>query len=353
MLPYLKGEFGNPAGRQHAFGARAADAVETARARVAAVIGADPRDIVWTSGATESDNLALFGALAARPGRAVAPLTEHRAVLDPLETLERRGTPVTWLRVDSLGRLDLARLEAALTPDTVLVSVMHANNETGVLHPIREIGALCKTRGVLFHTDATQSFGKEPIDVEADGIDLLSASAHKLHGPKGAGILYVRRKNPRVRLEPLLHGGGHEKGLRSGTLNVPALVGFGAAAELARKVGRAEQDRIRALRDRLEQALASRSRVNGDPARRLASTSNLAFDRAAEELMRAMPDLAISSSAACTSAAARPSHVLGAMGLDEDRVRGSLRFSLGRFTTADEIDRAAALVLAALATSPR
>ncbi len=343
MLPYFRERFGNAASRTHAYGTEASEAVETARTQVAALIGADPREIVWTSGATESDNLAILGSAGAKGGHVVTVATEHRAVLDPCEALEKRGLRVTWLKVDSKGRLDLERLAAVLTKETRLVSIMHANNETGVLHPIREIGALCKARGVLFHTDATQSYGKEPIDVEADGIDLLSASAHKLHGPKGAGLLYVRRKNPRVRCEPLIFGGGHEKGLRSGTLNVPAVVGFGAAALLAKAGGPAERERIRALRDRLERGLGGR--VNGDPDRRLATTTNLSFEgKDGAALMKALPDLAISSASACTSASMQPSHVLGAMGLDEARIRGSLRFSLGRFTTEAEVDRAVALL---------
>jgi cysteine desulfurase len=343
MLPFLKGSFGNPASRQHAYGAEAAAAVERAREQVAARIGADPREIVWTSGATESDNLAIFGTTG-RPGaRIVTCATEHRAVIDPCETL---GAAVTWLRPDREGRIDLERLAAAITPGTTLVSLMHANNETGTLHPIREIGRLCKERGALFHTDATQSFGKEPIDVNADGIDLLSASAHKLHGPKGCGLLYVRRKDPRVRLEAQLLGGGHERGFRSGTLNVPAIVGFGEAARIADP---AERERVRALRDRLEAALLERipgAALNGDRERRLANTTNLSFPGAeGEALLKTLPGVAASSASACTSAAMQPSYVLGAMGLDEARIRGSLRFSLGRFTTASEIDAAAARIV--------
>ena len=238
-------------------GSEAAAAVETAREQVAAVIGADPKEITWTSGATESDNLALKGVAAApayakKGNHIVTVATEHRAVLDPCEHLESKGFKISYLGVDRLGLLDLQRLSDALTDKTILVSVMHANNETGGLHPIREIGAICKKKGVLFHTDATQSFGKEPLDVHADGIDLLSASAHKFCGPKGVGVLYVRKRDPRVRCEPILHGGGHERGLRSGTLNVPAIVGMGAAAELCRKEASKEQGRIRKLRDRLE-----------------------------------------------------------------------------------------------------
>jgi cysteine desulfurase len=351
MLPYFRERFGNAASRHHALGCDAAKAVEAAREPVAGLIGADPREIVWTSGATESNNLAIKGVAAA--GRHVVTVaTEHRAVLDPCEHLESKGVKVSYLRVSPDGVLDLDRLAKAIAPETALVSVMHANNETGVIHPIAEIGRLCKERKVLFHTDATQSFGKEPIDVESMGIDLLSASAHKLCGPKGVGVLYVRRRAPRVRLEPLLHGGGHEKGYRSGTLNVPAIVGMGAASEIAARERAAEQPRVRELRDRLEKGLLALEGVerNGSADRRLANTSNLSFRGLdGEELMKAVPELAVSSSSACTSALLQPSYVLGALGCDEERVRGSVRFSLGRFTTAAEIDRAVELLAAAVA----
>lgn len=344
MLPFFCEHFGNAASRHHRFGCEAAEAVERARGQVAGLIGADPREIVFTSGATESDNLAILGtaASAARRGdHIVTVATEHRAVLDPCEHLERRGWKVTWLGVEANGGVDPAKLEAAITERTTLVTIMHANNETGVLHPIRRIGALCKRRGVLFHTDATQSFGKEPIDVEADGVDLLSASAHKIHGPKGVGILYVRRRDPHVRCEPRVHGGGHERGLRSGTLNVPGIVGMGAAAGLG---GPAEQERIRGLRDRLERGIGGE--VNGDRRHRLAGTLNVSFAGLdAEALMKAMPEVAASTASACTSAALQPSYVLGAMGRDDERIRGSVRFSLGRFTTSEEIDAAVACVV--------
>ena len=353
MLPFYKDRFGNAASRHHSLGCDAAKAVEAAREEVAALIGADAREIVWTSGATESDNLAIKGvatAPATKGNHIVTVSTEHRAVLDPCEFLEGKGFKVTYLGVDRDGKLDLGRLESAITDRTILVSVMHANNETGVLHPIREIGALCKAKGVLFHTDATQSFGKEPIDAAAMGADLLSASAHKICGPKGVGILYVRRRNPRVRCEALLHGGGHEKGLRSGTLNVPAIVGLGAAASLCRK--ESENGRFRALRDRLERAILSGLEdvaVNGDRDRRVATTTNLSFGGVdGEDLMKRMPDVAVSSSSACTSALLQPSYVLGAMGYDEERIRGSVRFSLGRFTTQEEVDAAARQVVEAV-----
>ena len=351
MLPFLTGGFGNAASGHHAPGRRAAAAVDTARARVAALIGADPREIVWTSGATESDNLALQGVVQAPAYRnrrhVVTAATEHRAVIDTCEHLEQQGVEVTYLGVDGDGRLDFDRLAEAVTDRTLLVSVMHANNETGVLHPIARIGALCRERGVLFHTDATQSWGKERIDVNAMRVDLLSASAHKFHGPKGVGLLYVRRRGPRVRCEPLVRGGGHERGLRSGTLNVPGIVGMGAAAALA-----GGDDGVRALRDRLETALRDRLEgveVNGGGAERLANTTNVSFAGVdAAKLMARMPALAASSSAACTSAARQPSYVLGAMGCGDARSRGSVRFSLGRFNTAAEIETAVETVTAAV-----
>jgi cysteine desulfurase len=349
MLPFFRDRFGNAASRHHELGRSAAAAVEIAREQAAAVIGSDPEEIYWTSGATESDNLAIKGvavapAYVAKGNHIVTAGTEHRAVLDPCEHLESRGFKITYLGVDRRGMIDLQKLANAITPKTFLVSLMHANNETGVVHPIDEIGALCRKNGALFHTDATQTFGKELIDVESDCIDLLSASAHKLCGPKGAGLLYVRKRNPRVRCEPILHGGGHERGLRSGTLNVPAIVGFGAAAEIARKEMPAEQPRFRMLRDRLEQGLRSRLdgvETNGHSERRLANTTNLSFAGIeSEALMKMVPDLALSSSSACTSALLQPSYVLGAIGCSEEAVRGSVRFSLGRFTTEAEIDAA-------------
>jgi len=360
MRPWFTEQVGNAASA-HAPGRRAAEAVERARAAVAATIGAGARELVWTSGATEANNLAILGVARApayaRKRHLVTVVSEHRAVLDPCFALEAQGYALTRLRIDAQGRLDLAELERALRADTLLVSVMHANNELGVLHPIRAIGRLCKERGVLFHCDATQSFGKEELDVEADGIDLLSASAHKLHGPPGAGCLYVRHRGPHVRCEPLLHGGGHERGFRPGTLNVPALVGFGAAAELARAARAHERPRIAALRDRLEGELLARlpdTAVNGGGAPRLATTTNLSFAGvSARSLLGRLPELALSTSSACTSATPEPSHVLTALGLPRERVDGSVRFSLGRFTTADEIERSVALVVAAVALERR
>ncbi len=346
MMPFLTDRFGNAASRHHALGCDAATAVETARQQVAQVIGADPREIIWTSGATESDNLALQGVMrssAYRKRHIVTVATEHRAILDTCEILEAQGVHVTYLGVGTDGRLDLDQLVDAITDQTLLVSIMHANNETGVMHPIARIGSLCKERGVLFHTDATQSFAKTPIDVQSMGIDLLSASAHKINGPKGIGLLYVRRKEPRVRCEALIHGGGHERRMRSGTLNVPGIVGMGVAATLP------ADDGVGALRDRLESALVSGLdgvEVNGHRTERLANTTSLSFkDVDGTQLMKRLPEVAVSSSSACTSALLQPSYVLGAMGLPEERLRGSVRFSLGRGNTAAEIDAAAAGVI--------
>ena len=355
MRPFLFEAFGNASSR-HDMGCRAATAVEAARAEAAAAIGADPREIVWTSGATESNNLAILGVaespIASRTGGHVVTIrTEHPAVLDPIRELQRRGHAATILPVDGEGAVDLAALNAAITEETRLVSVMHANNETGALAPIREIARIAHGKGALFHTDATQSFGKLAIDVEEDGIDLLSFSAHKLYGPKGVGGLYVRRRSPRVRLGARQFGGGHERGVRSGTLNVPGIVGLGAATRIAVARRAEEMPRIRAQRDRLEAALLALEGVarNGPAANRLAHTTNLSFGELdARELMKCMPDLCVSTASACTSAALQPSHVLGAMGLEDARIGSSLRFSLGRFTTDEEIERAAAMVRSAV-----
>jgi cysteine desulfurase len=343
MLPYFTEAFGNAASRHHALGCRAATAVETARAQVAAVIGADPREIVFTSGATESNNLAIKGFLrsnlsAEGKQHIVTVKTEHKAVLDACEHLQLSGCDITYLPVDHDGCIDPQQIADAITDRTALVTIMHANNEIGVLHDIETIGQLCKERGVIFHTDATQSFGKEKIDVEAFGIDLLSLSAHKFYGPKGVGALYVRRKRPRVRLEPLMHGGGHERGLRSGTLNVPGIIGLGTAATICQE---AEQARTQELRDTLEAQLMERVEGtirNGHPTARLANTCNLSFAHIdAEVLMKHLPQIAVSTSSACTSASLQPSYVLGALGASDEQIRGSVRFSLGRFTTQEEI----------------
>jgi cysteine desulfurase len=347
MLPYFTAEFGNAASKSHAFGWRALDAVEEARAQVARLVGGAARELVWTSGATEADNLAVKGAARfhrAKGRHVVTCKTEHKAVLDSAKALEREGFEVTVLDVEPDGRLDPARVRAALRPDTVLVSVMHANNETGVIHPVAEIAAVTREAGVLLHCDAAQSAGKIPVDVEALGVDLLALSAHKLYGPKGVGALWVRRKPVRARLAPEMDGGGHERGLRSGTLNVPGIVGFGAAAELARAEGAAEGARLAALRDRLQAGLLAGLDgviVNGDREHRLPGTLNVSFAGVeGEALMLAVKDVAVSAGSACTSASLEPSYVLRAMGVPDALGHASLRFGLGRFNTEEEVDHA-------------
>jgi cysteine desulfurase len=345
MLPWFTQHFGNAASRSHVFGWRADAAVAEARETLAAAIGATSKEIVFTSGATESDDLALFGAARAHRARGnhlVTSMAEHNAILDPCRQLEKEGFEVTYLKPDRTGRTSAAAVEEALTERTVLVSIMAANNEIGTLNPLREIGALCKSKGVLFHTDAVQAFGKEPLDVHELGVDLMSLTAHKLYGPKGTGCLYVRSTNPRVRLVPMIYGGGHERGLRSGTLNVPGIVGFGAATKLALAERAEEQARVRALRDRLWDGLRSRLpeiSVNGHPTERLAGNLNVAFAGVeADALMTSMKQIAVSSGSACTSASLEPSHVLRAIGLPDELAHASIRFGLGRFTTAEEID---------------
>jgi cysteine desulfurase len=352
MLPYFKGEFGNAASKSHAFGWRAEEAVEAARAQVAGLIGATPRELVWTSGATESNNLAIKGVAefhAAKGKHLVTVATEHKAVLDSMHALERHGWAVTVLPVGRDGRLDPAALQAALRPDTVLVSVMHANNETGVIQPIEQIGAITRAAGVLFHCDAVQSAGKIPFDVEKAQIDLASLTAHKLYGPKGVGALYVRRK-PRVRLTAQIDGGGHERGLRSGTLNVPGIVGFGVACQLAAAERETEAARVLQLRERLRRGLEAGLELvtlNGSLEHRLPGNLNLSFACVeGESLMMAIKDVAVSSGSACTSASLEPSYVLRAMGVADDLAHGSLRFGLGRFTTAEEVDHVIGLVIA-------
>jgi cysteine desulfurase len=352
MLPYLGAKFGNAASRSHSFGWEAEKAVEIARKRVAALAGAQPREIVFTSGATESNNLAIKGVLESARGRGghiVTMATEHHAVLDPIRHLELQGAKVTVLPPESDGRLDLDRLRAALVPETVLVSVMWANNEIGVIQPVREIGEICREHGVLFHCDAAQAFGKVPIDVRQDGPDLLSLSAHKLYGPKGVGALYVHRRA--VRLVAQMDGGGHEFGMRSGTLNVPAIVGFGEAAAIAGEQMAAEAVRVAALRDRLIDHLAALAgvRVNGGSSSRLPGNLNVSFAGVdAESLLMSLPDVALSTGSACSSAAVEPSHVLRAIGLSETEARSSVRFGLGRFTTGEEIDYSAGRVVASV-----
>lgn len=348
MLPYFREDFGNAASRSHVFGWRAEAAVELARETIAGALGArDPTEIVFTSGATESINLALKGsaqALANTRDHLVVAKTEHRAVLDTARALESAGCSLTLLAVDGVGLVDPDAVRRAIGPRTLLVSVMAANNEIGVLQPLSEIGALCRERGVLFHCDAAQAAGKIPLDVDAFGIDLLSVSGHKLYGPKGIGALYVRSR-PRVRLLPQMHGGGHERGLRSGTLPVPLIVGLGRALALSLEEMAAESKRLRELRDRLlSQLHAGLDGVdlNGHPERRLPGNLNLSFagvDAAA--LLLALPDVALSTGSACSSAEPHPSHVLAALGLDEARVRSALRIGIGRFNTRAEIDRVA------------
>ncbi|MBL9079534.1 MAG: IscS subfamily cysteine desulfurase [Planctomycetes bacterium] len=345
MLPFFSETFGNAASRSHAFGWTAEAAVDEARDQVAQLLGAHPKEILWTSGSTEANNLAIKGvAEMYRPkgNHLITAATEHKAVLDPMKHLEAQGFEVTWLRVDGRGHVDLAELAAAITDRTILVSLMAANNEIGTLHPLAEIGALCKQKGTLFHTDATQAAGKIPLDVEAQHIDLLSLSAHKMYGPKGVGCLYVRRKNPRVRLVAQMDGGGHERGMRSGTLNVTGIVGMGEAARICRTEMATEVPKLRALRDRLEQRILAQlpdAVRNGDPDARLPHLANLSFPYVeGESLIMGVKELAVSSGSACTSASLEPSYVLKSLGLGDELAHSSIRFSLGRFTTEAEVD---------------
>ena len=349
MLPFFTQQFGNAASRQHAFGWAANDAVERARKQVAVLMGAGSKDVIFTSGATEANNLAIKGAAKARRAERdhlVTVATEHQAVLDPMTRLEHEGWHVTVLPVDRLGLLDLAALEQAITPRTALVSVMAANNEIGVLQPIKDAAALAHAKGAWFHTDAVQAVGKVPFDVEALDVDFASLTAHKIYGPKGVGALYVRRNKRGVKLAAEIDGGGHERGLRSGTLNVPGIVGFGQAAEIARAELSQEARRTVALRDRLLNALLAMTdgmTVNGALDARLPGNLNVSFEGIdGEALLVGLDDIAVSSGAACT--AAEPSHVLVALGLSTDRALASLRFGIGRATTAAEIDAAAAKV---------
>ncbi len=366
MLPLFREQAGNASSLDHAAGRRTKEAVEAARRQVAAVIGASHKDIVFTSGATEADNLAIKGVAEAASDRGdhiVTVATEHRAVLDTCRHLEARGCRLTVLPVDTGGLIDLAALDAAIGPTTVLVSVMAANNEIGVLQPLAAIGRLTRARGVLFHTDAAQAFGRIPIDVGAMGIDLLSISAHKVHGPQGVGALYVRTRQPTVRLAPLFDGGGHERGLRPGTLNAPGIVGLGAAAALAIADMAAEAIRLAALRDRLLaglQAAIDGVQVNGSLERRLPHNLNVSIDGTDETLASRLDGLAVSAGSACASGSIEPSYVLRALGVPVSRAHGTLRFGLSRFTTPDDIDQAIAIVRdgvermrAARVTAPR
>lgn len=347
MMPYLTTEFGNAASKHHPFGWNAEKAVEHARTQIAHLIGAHPKEIIFTSGATESNNLALKGAAEMykeRGNHIITQATEHKCVLDTCKSLEKSGHKVTYLPVDHYGQIRLADLESAITDKTIVISIMHANNEIGTVQQIAEIGKIAKKHNILFHTDAAQSAGKIPVDVNAMNVDLLSISAHKLYGPKGVGILYVRSQNPRVRLSPLLHGGGHEMGFRSGTLNVPFIVGFGKAAEIAQKEMAHEAEKIQKLRDRLYmglfKALEGGVQLNGHPSERLANNLNLSFsDVEADALITEINgEIAISTGSACSSQVVEPSHTLKALGLPMQRLLSSVRFGLGRFTTQEEID---------------
>jgi cysteine desulfurase len=345
MCAYLtrQGQFGNPASRSHEFGWKAEAAVEEARAQVASLVNADPREIIWTSGATESDNLALKGAAhfyRKQGGHIITLKTEHKAVLDSCRQLEREGFEVSYLDPEPSGLLDLAKLEAAMRSDTVLVSVMHVNNEIGVIQDITAIGELCRDRRVVFHVDAAQSAGKVPIDLEKLKVDLMSFSAHKVYGPKGIGALYVRRK-PRVRIEAQMHGGGHERGLRSGTLPTHQIVGMGEAFRIAGEVMEEENQRIRMLRDRLWSGLNEMEEVylNGDMDQRIPGNLNVSFNFVeGESLIMALKDMAVSSGSACTSSSLEPSYVLRALGRNDELAHSSIRFTIGRFTTQEEID---------------
>lgn len=351
LCQYLtqEGEFGNPASRSHAYGWHAEDAIDEARINVAKLIGANPKEIIWTSGATEADNLAIKGAahFYKKKGRHIVTCkTEHKAVLDTCRQLEREGFEVTYLDPEDDGLIDLKKLESALRDDTILVSIMHVNNETGVIQDIAAIGQLVRDRGIVFHTDAAQSAGKIPVDVEAMNVDLMSLSAHKVYGPKGIGALYVRRK-PRIRLEAQMHGGGHERGLRSGTLATHQIVGMGEAFRIAAEEMEGEAVRIRKLRDRLYQGFQDIDEVyiNGDMDQRIPGNLNISFNFVeGESLIMALKDLAVSSGSACTSASLEPSYVLRALGRSDELAHSSIRFTLGRFTTEEEIDYTIELV---------
>ncbi|MFM0168504.1 IscS subfamily cysteine desulfurase [Paraburkholderia sediminicola] len=344
MLPFLNESFGNPASRSHGYGWEADDAVETARTQVAELLGADAREIVWTSGATEGNNLAIKGAANFYKGKGrhiVTVKTEHKAVLDTCRELERQGFEVTYLDVQQDGLLDLGTLENAMRPDTVLVSIMMVNNETGVVQPIAEIGAMCRAKGIVFHCDAVQAAGKIAIDVNALNVDLLTVTAHKVYGPKGVGALYVRRK-PRIRIEAQMHGGGHERGMRSGTLPTHQIVGMGKAFRIAKEEMASESRRVGALRNRLLAGLKELKEVyvNGDMTHRIPHNLNVSFNFVeGESLIMGIKGVAVSSGSACTSASLEPSYVLRALGRSDELAHSSIRFTLGRFTTEEEVDQ--------------
>jgi len=344
MIPYFTQKFGNAASRNHAFGWAAEEAIDYAREQVAKLIGATEKEIIFTSGATEADNLAIKGVYEMykdKGNHIITCVTEHKAVLDACKHLEKQGASITYLPVKEDGLIDLEVFEKAFTDKTILVAIMYGNNEMGVIQPVKELSAITHKHGALFFTDATQAAGKIPVDVIADGIDLLAFSAHKMYGPKGVGALYVRRKNPRVKVTAQMDGGGHERGMRSGTLNVPGIVGFGKACELCRLEMDEEAKRLSALRDKLESSLTvlEESYVNGNVEHRLPHVANISFKYVeGEGLMMAMKDMAVSSGSACTSASLEPSYVLKALGLSDDLAHSSIRFGLGRFTTEEEID---------------
>jgi cysteine desulfurase len=351
MIPFLTEQFGNPASRSHAFGWDAEKAVEEARGHVAALLNADPREIIWTSGATEGNNLAIKGAAHFYKGKGkhiITMKTEHKAVLDTVRELEREGFEATYLDPQQNGLIDLEKFKAAIRPDTIVVSVMMVNNEIGVIQPIAEIGEICRAKGIIFHCDAVQAAGKIPIDLQSLKVDLLTVTAHKVYGPKGIGALYVRRK-PRVRIEPQIHGGGHERGLRSGTLATHQIVGMGEAFRLARLEMGAESERIRALRDKLLAGFKDMEEVyvNGDLEHRIPGNLNVSFNFVeGESLIMAIKDIAVSSGSACTSASLEPSYVLRALGRSDELAHSSIRFTIGRFTTEEEIDYAVKLLRA-------
>lgn len=345
MLPYFVEKFGNAASRNHSFGWVAEEAVDYAREQVAKLINADSKEIIFTSGATEADNLALKGVFemyASKGNHIITCTTEHKAVLDTCKHIEKMGGQVTYLPVQADGLIDLNELEKAITDKTILISIMYGNNEIGVIQPVREISKIAKKHGVLFFTDATQAVGKIPVDVMADGIDLMAFTGHKMYGPKGVGALYVRRKNPRVKVTAQMDGGGHERGMRSGTMNVPAIVGFGKACEIAMNEMAEEAKRLSTMRDRLEKALMEleEAYVNGNTDHRLPHVCNISFKYVEGEglMMGFNKDIAVSSGSACTSASLEPSYVLKALGLGDDLAHSSLRFGLGRFTTDEQID---------------
>ncbi len=345
MKPYFLEHFGNAASRNHSFGWEAEEAVDYAREQVAKLIGADPKEIIFTSGATEGDNLGIKGVFemyASKGNHIITATTEHKAVLDTCKHIEKSGGEVTYLQVQPDGLIDLKALEAAIKPTTILIAIMYANNEIGTIMPIKEISAIARKHGILLFTDATQAVGKIPVDVNKDGIDIMAFSAHKMYGPKGVGALYVRRKNPRVKVTAQMDGGGHERGMRSGTLNVPGIVGFGAACELCRLDMEADTKRISILRDKLETELMKleEAYINGSTEHRLPHVANISFKHVEGEglLMGFNKNIALSSGSACTSASLEPSYVLKALGLGDDLAHSSLRFGLGRFTTEEQID---------------